>query len=163
MMELRFAADPTGWNPDLGSAIRGDLDDGRIVVWRSVSGAVLSMARVHGDGGSDIVGIRNNPHDPFGTDGLPLVLGWIDATSCGLWSPGGYRSSRPVTVHVLDVDDVADGAVVYQEWRRVLQTVADEDAPHAWLAQVPSGHPPEPCPVAHCPLVLSGQPLGPRA
>lgn len=158
MIELRFAADPAVWDPDLGRRIRGDLDDGRIVVWRSVSGAILSLTRVHSDGGTDTVGIRSNPHDRFDTDGLPLVLGRIDATGCGLWSPTGYRSARPITVHVLDASDDADAATAaaFADWRRTLDSLADPAAPHAWLEQVPPGHPDQPCPVAHCPLALAG-------
>lgn len=159
VMELRFTADPAVWAPDLGQRIRAHLERRHILLWRSVSGAVLSLANVGTRGGVDVVGIRNNPYDPFDTDGLPLVLGRIDATSCGLWSPTGYRSSRPVTVHVLERADDADGVVASEDWQRTLRAIADKDAPHAWLEQVPDGHPREPCPVAHCPVVLNGRPI----
>ena len=162
MIELRFAAGPAVWDPALGRRIRDDLDEGRIVVWRSVSGAILSLTRVWRHGGTDTLGIRNNAHDPFDTDGLPLVLGRVEATSCGLWSPTGYRSARPITVHVLDPSDDADAATAeaFADWRRTLDSLVDRAAPHAWLEKVPPGHPDQPCPVAHCPLALGGQPLG---
>lgn len=155
-MELCFTADPALWDPDLGQRIRSHMDEGHIVVWRSVSGAVMTLANIGSAGGVDTVGIRNNPHDPFDADGLPLVLGRIDATSCGLWSPTGYRSSRPVTVHVLERADDADGGAGSEDWQRTLRAVADKEAPHAWMEQVPDGHPHEPCPVAHCPVALNG-------
>lgn len=156
MVELVFSAAPDVWVPDLGGQIRDRLNAGRLVLWRSVSGALLVLANVATDGGIDTVGIRRNRFDAFASDGVPLVMGRIEATSCGLWSPHGYSSSRPVTVHAYRPDDdAADPDELYEVWKARMQELAESDDPHAWLRQVPDRHPDEPCPVAHCPVQVA--------
>lgn len=153
MADLIFSADPTVWVPDLGAQVRAQLDAGRLVLSRSVSGATLLLANVSVDPGIDTVGIRHNRHDPFGTDGLPLGMGLVSGTSCGLVSTSGYRSSRPVTIHAYAPDDPGvDPEALYEVWKARLRELAAGDEPLAWLEQIPEGHPDEGCLVAHCPV-----------
>lgn len=153
-MELLFTADPAVWDPTLGDRIRTAIDAGQIVIWRSVSGASLTIANVSDGTGVDVVAIRQNPHDRFASDGLPLILGRPEATSCGLWAPTGYRSSRPVIVLAYDDAQQVGGDEAHAAWAAALLEVAafDGDDPRAWTRHLPDGHPPERCPVNHCPV-----------
>lgn len=161
-MQLLYAADPAVWDGTLGTRIRHELDAGWLVVTRTVSGAAMTIGNVAtGDGTVEPVAVRHNPTDPLDTDGLPLALGRLEATSCGLWAPTGYRSSRLVTVHVLD--GPAEAADTQGPWEtHLLALAATGPDPQAWLRQVPSGHPGGACPGNHCALRLRDAPVRAR-
>lgn len=154
-MRTLYVADPDVWEPNLGAAIRTELDDGCVVVVRTVSTAALVLANVVASGGVvETYGIRRNVNDPFGSDGLALLMGRVEATSCCVWAPNGYRSSKPVTVHVLDApDEDADTFGPWSDRRRELSDLYDD--PLDWVWRMPDGHPPEPCPGNHCPLAAA--------
>ena len=149
-IQILFTACPDVWDPDVGARIRERLDAGRIVVWRSVSGSALTLANLDGAGRVETYGVRHNARDPLAIDHMPVLLGRIEATSCGLWAPG-YRSARPVIACALDdpaeADDVQDVFVA-----RLLELADDPGGPQAWLAVVPPTHPGDACPVNHCAL-----------
>lgn len=59
-MDLLYTADnPTAWDGAVGDRIRAELDRGRIVVTRTVSGAGMVLATVvDSNGGAQTTGIR---------------------------------------------------------------------------------------------------------
>lgn len=147
------------FDPCLGERIATRLQAGRTVLWRAASSTLLILTVFDGD----TVMVRINRWRELAGDGLPLLLsdGW-EATSCGLWAPSGYRSTAPVLV-TEHADLVAANAALPAHdaaFGRLLDS-AEAVAPD-WHEQVPTAHPPAPCPVPGCAAHAPGSGRGRR-
>jgi hypothetical protein len=156
-MDIVYTADPTVYDPDVGARVRAVLDAERLVLLRTVSGSALVITR---DGDGDMVSVRHSitAAARFESDGVPLVQGRIEATSCCVWSAAGYTSSRPVVIAALEGDATGPGIqAVTDRWKETLRGLAalDPQDPLGWLRVPQAGHPEEVCPGAHCALKMA--------